>query len=93
MFRCLQNNEHCSCLNIEREVRRENSFTLPIHFIVEALSAAIKFDPDINSLNVNNIECLLNQYADDTALILDDSELSLNRALKIVNDFSTCSGS
>jgi hypothetical protein len=48
------------------------------------MSAAIKNDPNKNGLTINNSQYLLSQYADDSSLILDDDEVSLERALYIL---------
>jgi hypothetical protein len=41
------------------------------------LSAAIKNDPEITGVKINDSEYLLSQYADDSSLILDDNPKSL----------------
>ena len=58
----------------------------PFLFILslELMSAAIKNDPNKNGLTINNSQYLLSQYADDSSLILDDDEVSLERALYIL---------
>jgi hypothetical protein len=42
------------------------------------LSAAIKNDPEITGVKINDSEYLLSQYADESSLILDDNPKSLN---------------
>jgi hypothetical protein len=56
------------------------------------LSAAIKNDPEITGVNINDSEYLLSQYADDSSLILDDNPKSLDQSLFIFNKFSECAG-
>ena len=56
------------------------------------MSSAIKNDPDINGLKINDSEYLLSQYADDSSLILDDCESSLERSLWVLEKFSECAG-
>jgi hypothetical protein len=48
------------------------------------MSAAIRNDPNKNGLTINNSQYLLSQYTDDSSLILDDDEVSLERALYIL---------
>ena len=53
---------------------------------------SLKFDPNINGINIDESEFLIIQYADDTTLLLDDNEVSLNSALNLINAFSAISG-
>ena len=39
----------------------------------EVLANAVRKDPVIKGIKVNNTECKINQYADDTSLFLDGS--------------------
>jgi hypothetical protein len=52
------------------------------------LSAAIKNDPEITGVKMNDSEFLLSQYADDSSLILDDNSKSLEQLLLMLNKFS-----
>jgi hypothetical protein len=56
------------------------------------MSAAIRNDPNKNGLTINNSQYLLSQYTDDSSLILDDDEVSLERALYILKKNSECVG-
>jgi hypothetical protein len=56
--------------------------------VLELLSAAIKNDPEITGLKMNDSELLLSQYADDCSLILDDNSKSLEQSLLMLNKFS-----
>ena len=47
--------------------------------VLELLSAAIKNDPEITGVKINDSEYLLRQYADDSSLILDDNPKSLDQ--------------
>ena len=44
--------------------------------VLERLSAAIKNDPEITGVKINDSEYLLSQNADDSSLILDDNPKS-----------------
>ena len=56
------------------------------------MSAAIKNDPEITGVKINDSEYLLSQYADDSSLILDDNPKSLDQSLFMFNTFSECAG-
>ena len=43
-------------------------------------------------INIANVECKLLQYAEDTAMILDGSEISLSRTLLLLDNFAISSG-
>ena len=59
--------------------------------VLELLSAAIKNDPEITGVNINDSEYLLSQCADDTSLILDDNPKSLDQSLfYMFHKFSEC---
>ena len=59
---------------------------------MELLSAALKFNPKIKGISINNLEFLISQYADDSTLSLADDENSLNEVLNMISLFSICSG-
>ena len=56
------------------------------------LASAIRNNGNIKGITVNNIEIKINQYADDTTLILDGSKNSLLSSLAVLDDFSKVSG-
>ena len=66
----------------------------PYNFLLcaEILSRQFKASPDIKGIEIAGIEYLLSQFADDTTILLDGSENSLNEALKILNMFVLASG-
>ena len=68
------------------------SVTLFIYSCLRILSAAIKNDPEITGVKINDSEFLLSQYADDSSLILDDKPKSLDQSLFMYNKFSECPG-
>ena len=60
--------------------------------VVELLSSRIKKEKDIKGLQLGNLTFLINQYADDTFLLLDGSEKSLRKSMEIINMFGSISG-
>ena len=91
---CVLNNGHFSeRFYITRGVRQGDPLS-PYLFIlsVELLSAALKYDPNISGIKINNSEYLISQYADDSTLMLDEDPVSVNQEMKIIYLFSTCSG-
>ena len=91
---CIINNGHCSDLfKVGRGVRQGDPLS-PYLFILslELMSAAMKFDPEISGIKIDNSEFLLSQYADDSSLILDDNEHSLEKSVYILEKFSECAG-
>ena len=59
---------------------------------VELLSLNIKSNPQIKGVLINETEPLISQYADDTFLLLDGSELSLKETLNCFDKFHKVSG-
>ena len=90
----IENNGHLSTFfPISRGVRQGDPLSPYIFIIsIELLSAAIKFDPDIKGVLLENSEYLITQYADDSTLILGDDSKSLQKALHIIALFGQCSG-
>ena len=58
----------------------------------EILAATIRKDTEIKWHSVGSTECTLSQFADDTTLILDGSQKSLERSLYILERFGEISG-
>ena len=56
------------------------------------LATAICGDNEIKGISVGNVECKLSQYADNTTMILDGSEASLERSFTLVDSFGQLSG-
>ena len=90
----ITNNGHISeQFEITRGVRQGDPLSPYLFLIaVECLSAAIKFHPKINGINVDGSEYLITQLADDTTLMLDGTEESLNNCLDVFDKFHECSG-
>ena len=91
---CVINNGHFSerfCL--QRGVRQGDPLS-PYLFILatEIMAAAIKRHKDINGIKVDDSEYLISQLADDTTLMLENSEKSFNATLDLVGRFSVISG-
>ena len=59
---------------------------------VEVLATAIRGDNEIKGISVGNVECKLRQYVDDTTMILDGSEASLERPFTLLDSFGQLSG-
>ncbi len=58
---------------------------------IEILANKIRFEKNINSININNKTIKLSMLADDLTLILTNLG-SVENALKLLNKFSQCSG-
>ena len=59
---------------------------------IEVLGNAIRRDEEIRGIQISGTECKLSQYADDTTMILDGSELSFSRTLYLLDIFADISG-
>jgi len=91
---CIINNGHISdFFTLERGLRQGCPLS-PYLFImvVEILAIAIRMNQNIKGIRINDIECKINQYADDTFLSLLDNKQSLNEAFSMIEKFSKISG-
>ena len=91
---CIQNNGWSSeFFSLSRGVRQGCPLS-PYLFILcaKVLANAVGKDENIRGINIANVECKLSQYADDTTMILDGSELSLSRTLLLLDNFAISSG-
>ena len=91
---CILNNGHCSTyFSLERGVRQGDPLAAYLFIIVlETLSAAIKFNPQIKGIEIDDTEILLSQYADDSTLALDYDEKNLKEVIDILEKFQNVSG-
>ena len=66
----------------------------PYIFLIcaEFLGCLIRKNKDIVGITVDNIECKITQYADDSTVILDGSNNSLQRVLETLDMFERFSG-
>ena len=58
----------------------------------EILSMLIKSNKYIRGIRINNTEFKISQFADDTTLTLDGSQVSLQAALNTLETYGTYSG-
>ena len=56
------------------------------------LATAIRGDNEIKGISVGNVECKLSQCADDTTMILDGSQASLERSFALLDSFGQLCG-
>ena len=56
------------------------------------MSAALKSNPDINGMKINDSAYLLSQYAGESCLLLDENDQSLEKCLFTLEKFSECAG-
>jgi len=59
---------------------------------VEVLATAVRRDNEIEGISVGNVECKISQFADDTTMILDGSQVSLERSFALLDSFGQLSG-
>ena len=52
----------------------------------------LKNNKNIHGIKIDDIEYLMSQYADDTAVVLDGSEKSLKATIEELNNFKAISG-
>ena len=91
---CVLNNGWSSNFFKPQRGVRQGCPLSPYLFIlsVEILAKAIRSNPNIKGISVNNTEIKLSQYADDTTLILNGTHESLSAALATINKFGNVSG-
>ena len=79
--------------NLERGVRQGCPLS-PYIFILfaEVLANAIRKNTKIKGIKINEKECKISQYADDTAIFLDGSKNALQESLETLDSFGKISG-
>ena len=79
--------------SVERGCRQGDPLS-PYIFLLcaEILSLLIKANKDIKGIKIADITYKLWQFADDTTLLLDGSEKSLNETLKTLHQYASVSG-
>ena len=89
----LNNGWSSDFFDIQRGVRQGCPLS-PYLFILSAeiLAKAIRKNPNIRGISINNNDIKISQYADDTTLILDGSREALISALLVLDEFSNLSG-
>ena len=89
----IQNGIFSDFFNIGRGCRQGDPASSYIFLLcVEILGIMIRKNKNIKGIVFKNNEYKLLQYADDTALLLDGTEKSLNSALSLINQYSKFSG-
>ena len=80
-------------IHINRGCRQGDPISAYLFLIgVEILARLIQLHPNITGLKIKNIEFKLIQFADDTTLILDGSQHSLQSAINTLEIYGNLSG-
>ena len=89
----IQNGNLSSFFSISCGCRQGDPLS-PYIFIIcaECLLNKVRNNKSIKGIHINQSEHMISQYADDTSVILDGSEKSLNEMLKELKDFANISG-
>ena len=59
---------------------------------VEILASAVRNNDGIKGICISETECKICQYADDTSLILDGTDISAKHSLRLLDSFAEISG-
>ena len=89
----IQNGFISESFSLRRGCRQGDPIS-PYLFVLaaEILGKMIRKNQHIQGININNKNFKLSQYADDTQIFLDGSELSLRETLNTLNQFYNMSG-
>ena len=78
---------------IERGCRQGDPLSCYIFILcAEVLSLVLRDNNNIKGITLHGIEHKLSQFADDTTILLDGTDQSLNETLNVIQDFSNISG-
>ena len=66
--------------------------SLPIYLYSMCRSSAIRKNTKIKIIKINETECKISQYADDTTIFLDGSKNALQESLETLDSFGKISG-
>jgi exonuclease III len=93
IYSCVMNNGHLSTFfSPTRGIRQGCPISANIFvLIVEILAHAIRKNPQIRGIFIDQFECKISQYADDTCLYVADLH-SIRNALLVFERFAKCSG-
>ena len=91
---CILQNGFMSDFFYLKQGCRQGDPISPYIFILcaEILGKMIRNNKDIKGIHINNKEFKLSQYADNTQLLLDGSEISLKEALRTLKQYYIMSG-
>ena len=90
----IQNNGWSSDFSQLNRGVRQGCPLSPYLFIlcVEILGNAIRNCDQVKGIRVLDLECEISQYADNTTLILDGSEKSMQQSFNLLDSFASTSG-
>ncbi len=88
----LNNGNTWGFFNLERGVRQRCPLSAYLFILaIEILANKIRHEKDIKGIKIDKEEIKLSMLADGLTLILQDLK-SIENALKLLDDFSRCSG-
>ena len=89
----IQNGFLSEPFNVKRGCRQGDPLSPYILLLfAEILSRQFKANTEIKGIEIAGTKYLLSQFTDDTTIVLDGTENSLNEALKILKTFAIASG-
>ena len=80
-------------IRIERGCRQGDPISSYIFILsAEILAILIRNTKNIKGIKIENVEYKISQFADDTSLLLDGSDISLNTVMQLLHKFALESG-
>lgn len=80
-------------IRIERGCRQGDPISSYIFILsAEILATLIRNTKNIKGIKIENVEYKISQFADDTSLLLDGSDISLNTVMQLLHKFALESG-